>query len=121
MTGKLPKFKPYVVEDSTVTIQEVSELVNDQVYQGYSSDYGYGGRKKIVSGTLFDFERLLQKLTALPHMEFVTHRQLLSEPCPPDRIRVGIRHDKRSPILMSPSGENLWRLYGFGVVSIFLS
>ncbi len=85
--------KPYEVSDSGQTIDQVESYVNDMLHQTYGCNYSLGGPPQVVAGTLFDFEEMLQQLTSLPHIEFVSHRQMLAEPCPPDRVRIGIRHD----------------------------
>ena len=87
------KFSPYVVKDSGLSKEEVFEATNKTQYQGYSTDYRYGGPSKVVVGTLFDFERFLKELSTLDYIEFVGHRKLMSGACPRDQIRVAIRHD----------------------------
>ncbi len=94
-----PNLKPYTVRDSGLTIDEVFDIVNEQVYLSYSS--GCAGQEpgRPVAGCLFEFDRLLTEMTQLAHLEFVSHHTLLSEPCPADRIRVGIRHDVDSDVV----------------------
>ena len=84
---------PYRVVDSGRTREEIYAFLHDQHYRGYGSDYRHGGTGKVVVGCLYDFERLIARLVRRPGVEFVNHVDLLAEPCPPDRIRVGIRHD----------------------------
>lgn len=110
--GAGASFKPYVVRDSGATIAQVFARVNDQIDKGYGCDFSFGGAAKIVAASAFDYELLLRELTAIPNLEFVTHRDLLREPCPPDRIRVGIRHDVDMDIVAALQQARLEHAHG---------
>lgn len=91
---KRPKIKPYVVKNSNRSIGDVFGKVNNAMYQGYCSDYTISGSvDRIVVNPLFNYKLFLSRLIELPHIEFVTHRDLLKEDCPQSRVRLSIRHD----------------------------
>lgn len=88
------EIKPYVVKNSEKSIQELLLLVNNKIFEGYSADYTYGALlNKIVVNPLFNYKLFLSQLKRIPNLEFVTHRDLLRQNCPEDKVRVSIRHD----------------------------
>ncbi len=92
-------FKPYEVLSSGRKLASVVDAVNSSNYDGYSTDTRVGGVGKVVVGTFEEYRHLIQELCEIPSVEFVTHRQLLTEPLPQDRVRVSIRHDIDSDII----------------------
>ena len=109
---KKPKIKPYQVQNSNFSTQEVFSIINRNHYRGYSIDYKYGGKNKIVVDTLFNYQRFLSELTEIPHIEFVTHRKLHSQKCLGDKIRIGIRHDLDSDIVVAVKQAEIEKKYG---------
>ncbi|MEM7623694.1 MAG: hypothetical protein AAF235_10895, partial [Planctomycetota bacterium] len=103
---------PYRVRSSGQSVEEVLASVNTAQYLGYGSDYRAGGPGKIVTCTLFDFEVLIRELAGVPHFEFVDHPTLLSGPCPPDRVRVAIRHDIDTDIVGALRQAEIEAAYG---------
>ena len=105
-------YKPYMIRESLATPEEIFRHTNEQIYIGYSSNYEHGGAEKIVAASLYEYEALLKELSALHHFEFVTHYDLLREPCPPARVRVGIRHDVDMDIVEALQQAELEHRYG---------
>lgn len=105
-------YKPYMIRESLATPDEIFRYVNEQIYIAYSSNYEHGGAEKIVASSLYEYEALLKELSALDRFEFVTHYDLLREPCPPDRVRVGIRHDVDMDIVEALQQAELEHRYG---------
>lgn len=105
-------FKPYVTADSGKSVQEVFATVNTSVHMGYGTDFRYGGAGKIVATSLREFENLISELAAIEHLEFMSHVELLAEPCPADRIRVGIRHDIDMDIVAALEQARIEKEYG---------
>ncbi|MFC1634592.1 hypothetical protein ACFL5Z_07090 [Planctomycetota bacterium] len=91
---KNPSIKPYIVKNSNRSVADVFREVNKAMYQGYCSDYTISsGLERIVVNSLFHYKLFLSRLKELPHIEFVTHRDLLKEDYPHNSVRVSIRHD----------------------------
>lgn len=108
-------FAPYRVADSGRSVEDVFAQVNEAVWYGYGPDYRAGGRTKVVSGPAYDFVALLEDLTAIPNARFVSHVELLAEPCGPDEIRIAIRHDIDTDIVAAQQQAEIE--HDFGVVA----
>jgi hypothetical protein len=106
------KVRPYRVKESGRSLDDLRIELNDQLYQNYGADYRFGGVRKIVVGSLFDYEELLASLAAIPHAEFVTHHEMAASPCPPDKLRIGIRHDVDADIVAAEDQAELEHKYG---------
>jgi hypothetical protein len=86
--------RPYAVTDSELGVDEVMYLVNRTVFAGHGPDTRMrGGRPGVFSDTLFQYERLLRDLAAIPGLKCVPFRELLASPPAADEILCGIRHD----------------------------
>ena len=87
--------------------------MNAAVFDAHGPDYRKrGGATGIVVDPLFQYERLLQGLTEVPALHCLPFRELLSEPCPPDRVCCGIRHDVDVDIRTALSQAELEWTYG---------
>ncbi len=110
------KITPYLVKDSKKTALQVFSLVNDSMFRGYGADYTITGNlDKIVVNPLFNYQTFLARLKEMPHLEFVTHRDLLTQKCPADKVRVGIRHDVDGDVVAAVKQAGIEK--EFGIVS----
>ncbi|MBM43437.1 MAG: hypothetical protein CMJ36_00270 [Phycisphaerae bacterium] len=98
-THSLSTFASYKAVDSGKSLEKVLSHVNQSNYSGYGPDLWLGGAGKVIVGTPFDYRQLLAGLSEIPSVEFVSHRRLLAEELPTDRVRVSIRHDVDSDII----------------------
>lgn len=104
---------PYRVTDSGKALDEVLREVNAMVFRAHGPDWRErGGAVGIVADPLFQYEHLLRGLCAIDGLECVPFRELLAEPCPPDRIRCGIRHDVDVDVRAALSQAELEQRHG---------
>lgn len=118
MTATLPDYLPYCTVDTGATVDEVFAVVNQAVWAGYGCDYRIVGLDKVVIGAAHDFVELCRVLASHPRAEFCEHWRMLREPCPPDTLRVGIRHDIDSDIVAALQQAEIE--HEFGIVANFV-
>jgi hypothetical protein len=107
------RIAPYVAEESGRGLQACLDEINTSIYECYGPDLETGPREgRIVVDSLFQYERLVRDLAAVDHLEFVTHRDLVRRPCPPDRILCAIRHDVDADIRAAVAEAEIERGHG---------
>jgi peptidoglycan/xylan/chitin deacetylase (PgdA/CDA1 family) len=103
----------YRVAESGKSQSEVFAEINDQVFRAHGPDHRFGAVEgRIVVDPLFQYERLLRGLADVGGLECVPFRELLSESCPKDKIRCGIRHDIDIDIRAALSQAEIEKEYG---------
>lgn len=103
----------YQARSSGRSLEKLVAHVNDVLYQNYSADYNVGaGLSKVVVNPLFEYERLLRELSALPRVSFRTMEQMMKGELDRDAVTIVIRHDIDGDIVAAVEMAKLERSHG---------
>ncbi len=98
-----PRFRPYVARPASISLEGMIARCNRALYDAFSADCTAGlGLDKLVFNPLFDYQKLLQLLEAIPRVRFLTMEELMGS-VPDGSVRITIRHDVDADIVAARS------------------
>jgi len=97
-----PKIKPYKTSSDHTSLEVLLSRVNQSLHLCYSSDFSTGpGNIKCVIAPLFEYKKLLHRLSQIPNVVFMTMEEFIESGPSSNIVRVAIRHDIDGDIVAS--------------------